>query len=112
MSDRHIAPDAPDLLAALRELRQHITHDGEGDLTRAEFDSMAARADVAIAAATVAEARRAGWKMEFVDDGCCEPGLEWFAWCGSDPLKPDSETGWHATEADAARAALSGLVHY
>lgn len=38
----------PDVTAALRDLRQHIVFDPEGDLTRAEFDAMLARADAAI----------------------------------------------------------------
>lgn len=37
------------LLASLKEFQQHIVYDDEGDLTRAEFSAMCARADVALA---------------------------------------------------------------
>jgi hypothetical protein len=40
--------------AALRELRHHIVYDPEGELTRAEFDAMLARAD--------RELMAAGWR--------------------------------------------------
>lgn len=42
---------APDLLAAVRELAQHIVFDPDGDLDGAEFDAMGARALSAIAKA-------------------------------------------------------------